>query len=80
VLGGVEGKCGNVIWVDGVADEASSGMGPKGNHEKEREVMSVPESLEALMTNLVMGGRVHDKHDEEHEMTSDATGLRIMYL
>jgi hypothetical protein len=80
VLGGVERKCGDVIWVDGVANEASSGMGPKTDHEKEREVMGVPESLETLVTNLVMGGCVHEEHDEEHEMASDATRLRIMDL
>jgi hypothetical protein len=55
-------------------------MGVDPNHEEEREVMSVPESLETLVANLFVGGRVHQYHDQEHEMTSYASRLRVVNL
>lgn len=30
------------------------------------QVMSVPERFEALLTDLLVGGRVHEQHDQEH--------------
>ena len=53
-------------------------MGVKSEHEEECEVMGVPEGLEALVTNLVVGGRVHYEHDKQHEVASDATGLFVV--
>jgi hypothetical protein len=55
-------------------------MGKKANHEEESQVMGVPEHLEALFPNLVVGGGIHQEHDEEHEMTSYATRLSVMNL
>lgn len=78
--GRVEGESANVVGVDGVTDEAASSMGVETNHEEEREMMSVPENLESLGADLVVGSSVHEEHDEEHEMTGDASWLRIVDL
>lgn len=53
-------------------------MGVEPDHEEEREVVRVPESLEALVANLMVGGRVHKDHDEEHEVASDASSLLVV--
>ena len=53
-------------------------MGVKADEEEEREVVSVPESFEALVTNLLMSCRVHQDHDEEHEVSGDAASLGVM--
>jgi hypothetical protein len=52
----------------------------QADHEEEREMMRIPERLEALVTDLVMGGCVHEKHNQKHEVTSDAARLRIVDL
>lgn len=53
-------------------------MGVKADHEEECEVMGIPESFEALVANLVMGGGIHEDHDEKHEVACDTTCLSIM--
>ena len=78
MVGRVKGESCDVIGVDGVSDKTASRVGIKGDHEEECEVMGVPERLEALAADLMMGGRVHDNHDEQHEVTSDATSLFVM--
>jgi hypothetical protein len=80
VIGRVEGESWDVIGVHGVSDETASGVGVKGDHEEEREVVGVPEGLKTLAANLVVGGCVHDEHDKQHEVTSDATGLFVVYV
>ena len=57
--GRVEGKRGGVIWFYGVTDEAARRMRVERDHEKERKVVRVPERLETLMADFVVGGRVH---------------------
>jgi hypothetical protein len=52
----------------------------EGDHEKERQMVSVPEDFKGLFANLVVGSAVHDHTDEKHEMTSDASRLRIVDL
>ena len=78
MFGRVKGESRNVVGVDGVPDETTGRVGVEGYHEEKCEVMSVPERLEALAADRVMGGRVHDNHDEQHEVTSDATSLFVM--
>jgi len=78
VLGRIEGESSNVIGVGGVSDKTASRMGIEGDHEEKREVMGVPEGLEALAADLMMSGCVHDDHDEQHEVTSDATSLFVV--
>jgi hypothetical protein len=43
-------------------------------------MVSIPEGLETLLTNLVMSSCVHEEHGKEHEMASDATRLSVMNL
>lgn len=74
----VERERRGIVRVSGVADEASSGMRVEANHEKECEVVGVPEGLKALVADLVVRSCVHEDHDEQHEMASNAAGLRVM--
>ena len=43
-----------MVWFRTVTDKASSGMGVESKHEKEGKMVCIPESLKALLTNLVM--------------------------
>ena len=63
VLGGVKGEHGDVVGVGGVTNEASSGMGIKTDHEEESKVMGIPERLETLVANLVVGSGIHEEHN-----------------
>lgn len=74
----VEGEGRLEVRFNTIADEAPSGVCVDTDHEEEREVMCIPESLEALVANLLVGGGVHEDHDKEHEMTSDATWLCVV--
>ena len=78
MIGRVEGKSWDVVRVDSVSDETAGGVGVKGDHEEKRKVVGVPECLEALAADLVMGSCVHDEHDEQHKVASDATSLFVM--
>jgi hypothetical protein len=50
------------------------------DHEKEREVMCIPEGFKALIAYLVVSSCVHQEQNKQHEMASNATGLRIVDL
>lgn len=78
MLGRVEGEGPDVVGISRVADEAAGGMRVQSNHEEEGKVVCIPEGLEALVANLVLRGAVHEHHDEQHEMASDATRLRVV--
>lgn len=78
VFSGVEGEGEGVIGVHGVTHETTGCVGVQGNHEEKCQVMGVPESLEALLANLLMCGSVHQEHDQKHEMTGDTTGLPVV--
>lgn len=77
-IGVVKGECVCELWQGGTTDKASSGVGVEADHEEKGEMMGVPESLEALLADLVVGGRVHDDHEEEHDMTGDSTRLLVV--
>ena len=74
----VERERGDVLGVGRVTDEASGGMGVETDHEEERKVVRVPESLEALVADLVVRSGVHEEHDEKHEMTGDTARLGVV--
>ena len=78
VLGRVERESWDVIGVHGVSDETAGGVGVKSDHKEECEMVGVPEGLEALTANLVVGSRVHDEHDKQHEVTSDTASLFVV--
>lgn len=62
----------------GVAHETSGGVGVEADHKEEGKVVGVPERLEALRADLVVRSRVHQNHDEEHEVTGNAARLGVM--
>ena len=66
--------------MNSVANEASSGMGVESEHEWNEEMMSVPEGLERLLTNLVVSGSIHEKHAKAHNMAGDASSFCVMNL
>ncbi len=72
---GVEGESLDVVGIRTVTDETARRMRVETDHEKEREVMGIPEGFEALVTNLVRGGGIHEDHDEKHEVACDSTSL-----
>lgn len=78
MFGGVKGEAGDVVGVDSVTYEATGRMGVKTDHEKEREMVSVPERLKALCADPVVCGGIHNNHDEEHEVAGDAARLCVM--
>lgn len=78
VLSAVERERVRVIRKGRVADEAPGSVGVEADHEEEREVVGVPERLEALRADLVVRSRVHQNHDEEHEVTGNAARLGVM--
>ena len=80
VVSRVEGESRDVIGIDCVSDETASGVGVESDHEEECEVVGVPESLKTLVADLVVGGRVHDEHDEQHEVTGNATSLFVVNI
>lgn len=67
-------------WLNGVANEASGCMGVESEHEWNEEMMSVPEGLKRLLTDLLVCGGVHEKHAKEHDMACDASSLCIVDL
>ena len=64
----------------GVTDEAANGVRVHGQEEGDEEVVSVPKGLEGLLSDLRVRCCVHEQHAEQHDVTSDATGLRVMDL
>lgn len=44
------------------------------------KMVSIPEGLVRLLTNLLMGSRVHHEHAKQHDMAGDAARLSIVYL
>jgi hypothetical protein len=80
MLRGVEGESWDIIRVRRVADETTSRMRIKTDHEKEREMMGIPEGLKTLIAYLVVSSCVHQEHHKQHEMACNAAGLRVMDL
>lgn len=74
----VEGKHGNVGGTRSVANETSSGMAIETEHEEEREVVRIPEGLEALVADLVVRRGIHEEHNQEHKMAGDASCLLVV--
>jgi hypothetical protein len=74
----VEGESRNIIGIDGVSNKTASSVGVESDHEEKCEMVGVPKCLEALAADLVVRGGVHDDHDEQHEVASDATRLGVM--
>jgi hypothetical protein len=67
-------------WQLCVSNETSRGVGVEAKQEWDEQMMGVPERFERLLTDLVMGSRVHEKHAEKHHMSCHATSLRVVDL
>jgi hypothetical protein len=67
-------------WVTSVSDEAASSMGVHAEQERDEQVVGVPESLERLLANPVMGCGVDQKHAEQHDVASDTASFCVVDL
>lgn len=74
----VEGEVVDIVGLDRVAHKAAGRMGVQSNHEKEGQVVGVPEHFKGLIANLFVGGAVHEDHDEKHKMPSDTASLLVV--
>lgn len=72
------GKWGDRICC--VPHETAGGVGVERQHERDEEVMCVPEGLKCLLPNTMMSGRIDQHHAEKHDMTCDTTRSREMNL
>lgn len=63
-----------------VPHEAPNCVGVQSEEKGNKQVVGVPERLEGLLANPVMGGRVHQEHAKEHDMASDTTWLGVVDL
>jgi hypothetical protein len=66
------------IWLGGVTDEATCGMGIQSQDENERKVMRIPKRFERLLTNGCVRSGIHQEHAQQHHMSCDSTSLSIM--
>lgn len=80
VVGCVKGECFAPKWVSGIPDEAPGGMRIQSNHEEKRQVVGVPKRFKALLADLLMSSCIHEYHDKEHEVSSDASCLGVVDL
>ena len=64
--------------VYGVSDEAVGGVRVHTQQEGDEQMMGVPERLERLLSDPVVSGRIDEQHAEQHDVSSDTTGLSVM--
>lgn len=76
----VERERADVLCIGGVTDKTASSVRIESEEPEEGEVVRVPERLEALVTDLVVGRRVHEHHDEQHEVAGDAACLPVVNI
>lgn len=63
-----------------VTYEAASCMRVEGQQKRNEQVMRVPESLERLLSDAMVGSGIHEHHAQKHNMAGDSTCFSIMYL
>ena len=67
-------------WLYSISHEAIGGVGVQSEHERDEQVMCIPERLEGLLAYPMMCRGVHKKHTHQHNMAGDASSLRIVDL
>lgn len=72
----VAAKGGN--GVGRIADETPDGVRVQTEHEGDEEVVRVPEGLEALLSDAVVRGRVHEHHAQEHGVARHTARLLVV--
>jgi hypothetical protein len=65
---------------NGVAYEAAGCMCVHAEQERDKEVVSVPESLKRLLSDPMVGGGVDQEHAKQHDVAGDTTSLGVMDL
>ena len=55
-------------------------MRVQSQEEDNGEMMRVPERLKRLLTDTMMGGGVHQKHAEQHDVSGDTANLSVVDL
>ena len=80
MFGIIEWECIRMSRIDGITDETASCVGKEADHEEECEVVGIPEDFERLMANITMSSGVHKEHNKKHEMSCNASRLRIVNL
>ena len=78
VLSGIEGERLDIIRLGRVTDEAPSCMSIKAEHEEESKMVGVPKGFETLVVDLVMGGGIHENHNQEHKVACNSAGLLVV--
>ena len=68
------------VRLDTVANEAARGVRVHCQQEGDKEVVCVPESLIALLSDLCMRSGEHEEHTQEHDMAGDAASLHVVNL
>jgi len=68
------------VCVLGRAHKAPDGVGVQTQEEGDEQVVGVPERLERLLPDAVVGRRVHEQHAEQHDVAGNAAGLRVVNL
>lgn len=63
-----------------IADEAADGVRVHAQQERDEEVVSVPKGLKRLLSNSVVGSRVHEQHAKKHHVAGDSTRLGVVNL
>lgn len=80
VVGCVKGEYIAQGWVSAIPDEAPSGVSIQSDHEEKRQVVGVPKGFKALLADLLVSSCIHEHHDKEHEVSSDASWLGVVDL
>lgn len=60
--------------------EATCRMSVHRQEEGDEQMVSVPESLVALLADLGVGSRIHEQHAQQHDMSGDPAGLCVVDL
>lgn len=63
-----------------VTHEAADGMRVHAKEERNEQMVSVPERLERLLSDLCVRRCVHQQHAQQHDVAGDSTSLGIVDL
>ena len=73
-------SCKGRVRIGRVAHEAACCVGIHSEEEWDKKVMSVPKRLKGLLSDFGVGGCIHQKHAQKHNVAGDTTSLSIVYL
>lgn len=76
----VEWEYFRICRIYGVANETTRGVRIDSNQEEKGEMVGIPKHFEALLANFLVSGRVHKNHDQQHEVTTNASRLLVVNI